>query len=269
MDPPVFLSFLPLLVILGISFYFSLKLARRENGNYRQGKEALERGDFDLALSCANEEIRHPEKRARGHGLRGYALYRKGMYREAIQDYCQAIRLSPNNGVLYRLRGKSYAALGFYAQAITDYSDAIRLNPADTIAIEHRKAAYAEQTSIGGDASSTYLPKECALLTELPPVRDEETSRNSDSDLPSFPLQRPAVNLVLAPKVFNPLALTGFILGLTSVVFYVIGIIPILGIVFSAIGLGRFNPETQKAKWMGGWGLALSILFTIMFLSRH
>jgi hypothetical protein len=38
---------------------------------------------------------------------------------------------------------------------------------------------------------------------------------------------------------------------------------------FSAIGLGRFNPKTQKAKWMAGWGLALSILFTIMFLARH
>jgi hypothetical protein len=30
-----------------------------------------------------------------------------------------------------------------------------------------------------------------------------------------------------------------------------------------------FNAQTQKAKWMAGWGLALSILFTIMYLTRH
>ena len=241
---------------------------RRENANFRQGQEALNCGDLDLAIACANEEIKHESKRARGRWLRGDVFHHKGMYEEAIEEYGQAIRLWPKEGKLYRARGDSYAALGFYAQAIADYSDAIRLNPADTIAIEHRKAAYAER-EVRGDASQNDLPDECAMITELPPVGEEDISATDDKDLPSFPIQRPAVNVVLAPKAFNPLAMTGFILGLTSIVLYVIGIIPILGIVFSAIGLGRFNPETQKAKWMGGWGLALSIIFTIMFLSRH
>jgi hypothetical protein len=62
--------------------------------------------------------------------------------------------------------------------------------------------------------------------------------------------------------------LTGFILSRVSTVLYGTGIVPILGIVFSAIGLGRFDPELQKGKWMAGWGLALSILYTMMFLTH-
>ncbi len=241
---------------------------RRENANYHQGQEALERGDFDLALSCANEEIRRDPARIRGHRMRGQAHYHKGMYKQAIEDYCRALHLDAEEGNLYRLRADCYAALRLYSRAITDYSDAIRLDPADTIAIEHRKAAYAEREA-HGDASPDDLPSECAIITELPPAREEDAGADDDNDLLSAPLQRPAVNVVLPAKVFNPLALTGFILGLVSVVLYAIGIIPILGIVFSAIGLGRFNPQTQKAKWMAGWGLALSILFTVMFLMRH
>jgi hypothetical protein len=55
-------------------------------------------------------------------------------------------------------------------------------------------------------------------------------------------------------------------LGLASIFLYGIGIVPILGIVFSAIGLGTFKPQLQKNHWMAGVGLAVSIVFTLMFL---
>jgi hypothetical protein len=67
----------------------------------------------------------------------------------------------------------------------------------------------------------------------------------------------------------NPMALTRFILGLVSVVFYSIGILPILGIIFSAIGLATFKPDIQKNKWMAVAGLILSILYTLMSLREH
>jgi len=242
---------------------------RRENANFRQGQDALNRGDFDLALSCANEEIKRDPARIRGHRMRGQTLHKKGMHKQAIEDYCRALHLDAEEGDLYRLRADSYAVLHLYSRAIADYSNAIRLNPADDAAIESRKAAYAARER-HGDAPADDFPEQNAITAELPSTRAEDSRTHYDSDQPSQLILQPAATLALAPaKVFNPLALTGFILGLTSVVLYAIGIIPILGIVFSAIGLGRFNPETQKAKWMAGWGLTLSILFTIMFLTRH
>ena len=263
----MFISFiaLPFLYLI----YRARVEEREKNANFRQGQDALNRGDFDLALSCANEEIGRDPKGVRGYAMRGLALHRKGMRKEAIQDYSHAIGLNPSDGVLYRLRGHSYVALGLHDRAIGDYSNAIRLNPADAAAIEGRKAAYAARET-HGDAPADDFPEQDAITAELPSTRTEDSCTSYDSDEPSQLIPRPAATLALAPaKVFNPLALTGFILGLTSVVLYAIGIIPILGIVFSAIGLGRFNAETQKAKWMAGWGLVLSILFTIMYLTRH
>ena len=71
----------------------------------------------------------------------------------------------------------------------------------------------------------------------------------------------------LKSKQNNTMALTGFILGIVSfffgsliIILPIVGIVFILGIVFSGIGLGTFNPVTQKNKWMAWWGLVLNIL---------
>jgi hypothetical protein len=67
----------------------------------------------------------------------------------------------------------------------------------------------------------------------------------------------------------NPLALTGFIIGIAGVFFHFIGVVPVAGIVLSSLGLGSFKPASQKNKWMAGWGLALSIIGTVMYLDAY
>ena len=67
----------------------------------------------------------------------------------------------------------------------------------------------------------------------------------------------------------NGFAVTGFILGLVSMPLYAIGIIPILAVIFSIIGLATFDEEKQKNKWMAGVGLALGAVFTIMMLDSY
>lgn len=260
--------FFALAGIFGICWLSSLD-QKRENANFHQGEEALKRGDFDLALACANEEIRRDPKRVRGFRMRGQALHQKGIYRQAIEDYSQAIRLAPQNGRLYLLRGESCSALRLWERAIADYSDAIRLNPADTAAIERRRVASAEWKALG-DVLTNVLPDKCAITTDPSFACDDSASTSFDRfPLPQTVEKPTTIDAGHPAKLFNRFALTGFILGLASVVLYDIGIIPILGIIFSAIGLGRFNAETQKAKWMAGWGLALSILYTLMYLTHR
>ncbi len=67
----------------------------------------------------------------------------------------------------------------------------------------------------------------------------------------------------------NPMAATGFVLGIVSIFLYFIGILPILAIVFSSIGLGTFKQELQKNKWMAGVGLALGIIYTLMYMRAY
>ncbi len=67
----------------------------------------------------------------------------------------------------------------------------------------------------------------------------------------------------------NGMATTGFVLGLISVFLYMIGLIPILAIVFSAVGLGTFKPNIHKNKWMAELGWQLGIVYTIMGTCRR
>lgn len=70
-------------------------------------------------------------------------------------------------------------------------------------------------------------------------------------------------------KSNNKFTLTGFILGLVAIFFSFIGAIPILAIIFSAIGLSKFNPTTEKHKWQGYIGLALGIIYTLVYMRMY
>jgi len=67
----------------------------------------------------------------------------------------------------------------------------------------------------------------------------------------------------------NALALTGFILGLASIFLSWIGIIPILAIIFSAIGIDQTKKKKEKGKELAIIGLILGIIYTIVYLYQH
>jgi len=65
-------------------------------------------------------------------------------------------------------------------------------------------------------------------------------------------------------KVNNVFGLTGFILALCSLFFG--GILAIVAIIFSSLGIHKFDAKINKNKWQGVTGLILSILFIIFLL---
>jgi len=67
----------------------------------------------------------------------------------------------------------------------------------------------------------------------------------------------------------NKMAIIGFILGLISIVFSWIGIIPILGIIFSSIGISQTKKKGEKGKVLAIIGLTLSIIYFIVYLIQH
>jgi len=62
----------------------------------------------------------------------------------------------------------------------------------------------------------------------------------------------------------NGYAKSGFIVALVSIPLYFVGVIPLVAIVLSTIGLNTFDENTQKNKWMAGWGLGIGIVFMVM-----
>jgi hypothetical protein len=78
------------------------------------------------------------------------------------------------------------------------------------------------------------------------------------------PASAPPAHEPARGKRLNSLSLAGVAFGLISCVFQALGVMPILGIVFSTLGLVSFDERTEKMRWMAAFGLGLSILITML-----
>ena len=77
------------------------------------------------ALALTTSAISHkrtlsPEY-SRAYSDRGNALLVLGQCDQALEDYCQAIRLNPDHAPTVGRRGALYERLGFVDQALADY----------------------------------------------------------------------------------------------------------------------------------------------------
>src|SRR5215510_10556477 len=68
---------------------------------------------------------------------RGTAALTKGTYDQAITDFTEVVRLTPNRVEAYHNRGEAYRLKGDYDQALADYTKALAINP------NYAKAYYA------------------------------------------------------------------------------------------------------------------------------
>ena len=115
------------------------------------------RGDYEMAIADFDEAIRIEPNMSTAYMLRGRALAasvskvtsildnfsgfnferREGnisaedarVYDRSIADYTQALKLDPNNAIIYYQRGNAYNDKGDFDRAIADYTQAIRVNP--------------------------------------------------------------------------------------------------------------------------------------------
>jgi len=71
-------------------------------------------------------------------------------------------------------------------------------------------------------------------------------------------------------KALNIMALIGFITGVFSWFLTFWGITGVIACIFSGIGLAKFNPETEKYKWMAVIGLVAGVVNIIYaFISNY
>ena len=68
----------------------------------------------------------------------------------------------------------------------------------------------------------------------------------------------------------NPMAITGLCLGIASVLFgAMVGILPILAVIFSAIGLAKAPSRNGQGQAAGWAGLVLGIIFTLVYMANY
>jgi tetratricopeptide (TPR) repeat protein len=80
-------------------------------------------------VALPNSPLLISQATARDYNKLGAERFARQDYRGAIAAYTEAIRLNPNDDVIYGNRGDAHAALANYPGVLADYTEAIRLNP--------------------------------------------------------------------------------------------------------------------------------------------
>jgi tetratricopeptide (TPR) repeat protein len=108
----------------------------------KQGTDALNRSEYDVAIARFSDAIRLAPEDAEAWGKRGEAYASKGDDGHALSDCAQAIKLAPASSAGYRLCGHVHIHAKDFERAIADYDTAIKLEPRVASAYEYRGLAY-------------------------------------------------------------------------------------------------------------------------------
>jgi protein kinase/serine/threonine-protein kinase len=97
----------------------------------------------DSAVAASRRAIELDEKLADGHKALGHALSTKGLYRQAITSYLQAIDLSPSHGPALNNTGTAYSVLEAFDEALRWIWRAYEVRPNGPFARSNMAESYA------------------------------------------------------------------------------------------------------------------------------
>ena len=100
-------------------------------------------GYWKNSAELFNHCLRVTKDNSQAHLYLGLAFAEKGNFREAIDQYNEGIRITPEFRIFYA-RGNAYSSLGKYDLAMEDYHEVIRQNPDYAEAYFNRGNAYSE-----------------------------------------------------------------------------------------------------------------------------
>ena len=107
--------------------------------------EALQRGNFDLAIKYLDTYLTFNADSARVHRMLGSAWFKKGDHTRAIDAYTEALRLDPTDVQAYIDRGGAYGAAGRLDAAFADLDKALKLHPNAATAYYNRALCHREK----------------------------------------------------------------------------------------------------------------------------
>ncbi len=102
---------------------------RRAQRHYAAGMALESQGRSSAAVEEYNEAIQLTPELVPAYYARGAVYTSLGQFRRAIEDFNQAIRLDPQNIAAYQMRGTAYVGLGQPRRGVEDLDVALRLDP--------------------------------------------------------------------------------------------------------------------------------------------
>ena len=115
-----------------------------------RGTAYSDKGQHDRAIEDYDQAIKLSPKRAIVFFNRGFSYRTKGQHDRAIEDYDQAIKLNPKLAIAFFNRGTAYSDKGRHERAIQDFDQAIKLDPSDADYFYERSLAKAKKGDTAG-----------------------------------------------------------------------------------------------------------------------
>lgn len=153
------------------------KDAKEANKLARDGAEASKNQEWDKAVELLRKASDLDHKYARDLGAvyqqRGYAAATNQQFQDAISDYGEAIKITPEDARIYEQRAAVEMKLNEMDKALADYSEAIKLKPNELRYLNYRAYIYELKKDLKNSMADT------DKVLKLDPNNQEAKARKS------------------------------------------------------------------------------------------
>ena len=162
----------------------------------REGAEAAKSQDWDKAVEllrkAASMDHKYSDELAAVYQGRGYADAHDQKYQDAINEYSEAAKLTPQDVRIYEQRAAVEMKINDYDKALADYSEVIKLKPNEAKYYNYR--AYIHE--VKNDSTNAMADSEKAL--KLDPNNQDAKARKLRLE------QKAAANVSVTPPPSTP-----------------------------------------------------------------
>jgi tetratricopeptide (TPR) repeat protein len=112
----------------------------------REGAEAAKNQDWDKAVDMLKKatamDRKYSDELSAVYQQRGYAAATDQRYGDAVSDYDEALKLTPQNSRIYEQRAAVEMKIQDYEKALADYSELIKQKPNEVRYLNYRAYIY-------------------------------------------------------------------------------------------------------------------------------
>jgi tetratricopeptide (TPR) repeat protein len=153
------------------------KDAKEANKLAREGAEASKNQEWDKAIELLRKasdlDHKYADELSAVYQQRGYADATNQQFQDAINDYGEAIKLTPQDVRVYEQRAAVEMKLQDYDKALADYSEVIKLKPNDVRYVNYRAYIYELKKDLKNSMAET------DKVLKLEPNNQEAKARKS------------------------------------------------------------------------------------------
>src|SRR6266481_9474354 len=125
----------------------------------REGAEAAKNQDFEKAVDLLKKatamDHKYADELSAVYQQRGYAAATDQRYEDAVNDYGEALKLTPQNSRIYEQRAAVEMKIQDYEKALGDYSDLIKQKPNEVRYLNYRAYIYEVKNDLKNSMADT------------------------------------------------------------------------------------------------------------------